>query len=59
MTDDTNPFADREPKLDMKLPLDGWVYVRVNDEQLTAFSVHEGENLEVFVERDRPEAAVD
>lgn len=59
MADDEDAFADRDPKLDMELPLDGWVYVRVDGENLTAFSVSEGENLEVYVEQDQPKAAVD
>lgn len=59
MGDDSDPFADREPKLDMTPPIDGWVYVRVNGENLTAFSVSEGEELEVYVEQDQPRAAVD
>lgn len=57
MPDDA--FADRDPRLDMTLPTDGWVYVRVGGEVLTAFSVDTDENLEVFVEDDQPKAALD
>lgn len=59
MGDEDDAFADREPKFSAETPMDGWCYVRVDGENLTAFELKEGEELEVYVESDKPRAAVE
>lgn len=54
-----DPFADHEAQLSEEMPLDAWIYVRVDDDTLTAFSVDAGETLEVFALTDKPAAALD